>query len=58
MLKEKNYLSAEDMVELDAKREFIPLTFDGMFKGLFKKDLDLLKDFVLSNWTWNGRWDV
>ena len=48
MLKEKNYLSAEDMIELDAKREFIPLTFDGMFKGLFKKNLDLLKDFVLS----------
>ena len=46
MLKEKNYLSAEDMIELDAKREFIPLTFDGMFKGLFKKDLDLLKDVV------------
>ena len=48
MIKEKNYYSALDMIELDAKREFIPLTFDGMFKGLFKKDLNLLKDFILS----------
>ena len=48
MLKEKKYYCAEDMVMLDQEREFIPLTFDGMFKGLFKKDLNLLKDFILS----------
>ena len=36
------------MVKLDREKEFIPLTFDGMFKGLFKKDLNLLKDFILS----------
>ena len=35
-------------MKLDKEREFIPLTFDGMFKGLFKKDLNLLKDFISS----------
>lgn len=48
MVKEKNYLNAEDMIQLDCEKEFIPLTFDGMFKALFKKDLNLLKDFILS----------
>ena len=48
MKKEKKYYNGEDMVKLDKEREFIPLTFDGMFKGLFKKDLNLLKDFILS----------
>ena len=48
MKKEKKYYNGEDMVKLDKEREFIPLIFDGMFKGLFKKDLNLLKDFILS----------
>ena len=48
MIKEKKYYCAEDMAKLDQEREFIPLTFDGMFKGIFKKDLDLLRDFILS----------
>ena len=48
MVKEKKYYCAEDMAKLDQEREFIPLTFDGMFKGIFKKDLDLLRDFILS----------
>mgnify|MGYP003289090714 CR=1 FL=1 len=48
MIKEKKYYSAEDLMKLDREKEFIPLTFDGMFKGLFKKDLNLLKDFILS----------
>lgn len=48
MIKEEEYYSAEDLIKLDNEREFIPLTFDGMFKGLFKKNLDLLKEFVLS----------
>lgn len=48
MIKEKKYYSAEDLMKLDKEKEFIPLTFDGMFKGLFKKDLNLLKDFILS----------
>ena len=29
------------MVMLDREREFIPLTFDGMFKGLFKKNINI-----------------
>lgn len=48
MIKEKKYYTAEDLMKLDKEMEFIPLTFDGMFKGLFKKDLNLLKDFILS----------
>ena len=48
MLKENNYYSAEDMIELDRKRDFIPLTMDGLFKGIFKKNKMLLKEFILS----------
>jgi len=48
MVKEKKFYSASDMIQLDEEREFIPLTFEGMFKGLFKKNLNLLKDFILS----------
>jgi len=48
MIKEKKYYTAEELMKLDKEKEFIPLTFDGMFKGLFKKDLNLLKDFILS----------
>ena len=48
MIKEKRYYNVEEMLKLDAEREFIPLTFDGMFKGLFKKNLGLLKEFILS----------
>lgn len=48
MIKVKQYYTAEELMKLDKEKEFIPLTFDGMFKGLFKKDLNLLKDFILS----------
>ena len=48
MDKEKRYYDVEELMRLDKEKEFIPLTFDGMFKGLFKKDLNLLKDFILS----------
>lgn len=48
MIKEKKYYNAEELMKLDREKEFIPLTFDGMFKGLFKKNLDLLKDFIFS----------
>ena len=48
MIKEKTYLTREDMIELDKKLKLIPITFDYMFKGIFIDDLDLLKDFILS----------
>lgn len=41
-------ITKEYMQELDRKRKFIPITFDYMFKGLFTKNLDLLKKFILS----------
>ena len=48
MLETKNHYTEDDMIKLDAEMNFIPLTFDGIFKGIFKKDLDLLKKFILS----------
>ena len=37
----KEYLS-----ELDKELEMIPLTFDPIFKGVFEKNLELLKRFL------------
>ena len=48
MIKEKTYLTREDMIELDKKLKLIPITFDYMFKSIFIDDLDLLKEFILS----------
>lgn len=48
MLKEKNYYCAEDMVMLDREREFISLMMDELFKGIFKKNEILLKNFILN----------
>lgn len=48
MLETKEYYTEEDMIKLDMEKNFIPLTFDGIFKGIFKKDLELLKKFILS----------
>ena len=35
------------MVKLDRENEFIPLTFDGMFKGLFKNDKAIFEDWEM-----------
>ena len=48
MLDVEKYITEEDMIMLDYEMEFIPLTFDTLFKGIFKKDLELLKLFILS----------
>ena len=48
MLETKKYYNEEDMIKLDMEMNFIPLTFDGLFKGVFKNDLNLLKKFILS----------
>lgn len=48
MIETKKYYKKEDMNRLDCELEFIPLTYDGMFKGIFKKRLDILKLFILS----------
>jgi len=48
MIKEKKYYTREELIKLDKEKEFIPLTYDGMFKGIFKKNLDLLKELILS----------
>ena len=48
MIKEKECLSEEDMMMLDCEMEFVSLTYDKMFKGIFKRDLELLKTFLLT----------
>lgn len=48
MLEVKKYYTEEDMILLDEKIWFIPLTYDKLFKGIFKDKLELLKIFILS----------
>ena len=47
MLETKEYLTMEDMIELDKELNLIPLTFDFMFKGIFMNNLELLKEFII-----------
>jgi len=48
MLEVEKYYTEKDMMKLDMELEFIPLTYDAIFKGVFKKNLDILKLFILS----------
>lgn len=48
VLEVKNYYTEEDMILLDEEYKFIPLTYDKLFKGIFKERLDILKLFILS----------
>lgn len=48
MIDTKKYYTEEDMIKLDMELDLIPMTFDGILKGIFKKRLDLLKIFILS----------
>lgn len=48
MLTLKEKIIKYDKNNMKKKIPFIPLTMDKMFKGIFKDDLDLLKDFILS----------
>ena len=48
MVKEENYLTKKDLLELDKELRLIPITFDYMFKGIFMNDLNLLKEFIIS----------
>lgn len=47
MLETKKYYTEEDMILLDEHTKFIPLTYDKLFKGIFKNNLELLKIFIL-----------
>lgn len=44
----KNYFTEEEMIMLDEEVRFVPLTYDKMFKGIFKEKVDILKKFILS----------
>ena len=46
MIQEK-IIDDEYLKKVDAEIKMIPLTFDVVFKGIFEKNLDLLKDFLL-----------
>ena len=48
MVEIKKYFTEEDMIMLDEEVRFVPLTYDKMFKGIFKERLDILKLFILS----------
>ena len=53
MIKEKEYLKKEDLLKIDKEEKLIPITFDYMFKGIFMNDLDLLKEFIISQLEFN-----
>ena len=46
-MKVKELLTREEIIELDKKIKFIPLTFDSMFKSVFTSDLEVLKEFLI-----------
>ena len=48
MIETKKYYTEEDMILLDEEVKFIPLTYDKLFKGIFKEKLEILKLFILS----------
>ena len=39
-------INEENLRKLDNVREMIPLTFDPVFKGVFSKNLEILKEFL------------
>ena len=47
MLEVKKCITEEEMILLDEQERFVPLTYDKLFKGIFKENLDLLKLFIL-----------
>ena len=47
MIETKRNYTEEDMILLDERIKFIPLTYDKLFKGIFKENLELLKIFIL-----------
>jgi len=53
MIKEKEYLNLEDMIKLDEKINFIPITYDCIFKGIFIPNKKLLKEFLFSQFNFN-----
>ena len=47
MLEVKKEITEEEIILLDEEVKLIPLTYDKMFKGIFKERLDILKLFIL-----------
>jgi len=48
MIEIKEYLTREDIKELDKYLQLIPITFDYLFKSLFSDNIDILRKFILS----------
>lgn len=40
-------INKETLKELDEERRMLPLTFDPVFKGVFSKNLEILKQFLV-----------
>ena len=43
----KKCIIEEEIILLDEQEKFVPLTYDKLFKGIFKDNLELLKLFIL-----------
>ena len=41
------FLTREELRELDENFKFVPMTVDSMFKAMFTYDLDILKEFLI-----------
>ena len=39
-------INKENLMKLDNIKEMIPLTFDPVFKGVFSRNLEILKEFL------------
>ena len=48
MIEVKEYLTRNDMEELDKSMDLVPITFDYLFKSLFTDNLDILRKFILT----------
>ena len=40
-------INKENLIKLDNIKEMIPLTFDPVFKGVFSRNLEILKEFLV-----------
>lgn len=45
---DEKYIDEEYLMEVDEKLKMIPLTLDVVFKGVFERNTDILKRFLIS----------
>jgi len=47
MIDTKTHYTEENMIKLNMELNLIPITFDGIFKGIFKKRFDIVFLFII-----------